>query len=314
MEITVRKNDLVRELQLVQGIVERKNSIPILANVKCEAKGSELRISATDLDVSLRCGCPAQVVKEGSITLGAKKLHEIARSLPDSDLRLKVLPEAWTEASDGVSGYGWAVALLPFLEEPELQRAIHCKLAVTAAQNDTPRNTDLTIMRCPSDISESTFELHPEHEETESSTEESSEEDTTSLARLPTANYMGVFGTLEADETFPAPAGDGAIVAHRAVHYADLERGQSHTLLVGERPTSMVPSTWFGVNFQGEDAACRLVGSAITTPNCDSCDECEFGSRHSGGSNFAWADGHVCLLPDNIDPLAYQLLAKRQML
>ena len=97
MEITVRKNDLVRELQLVQGIVERKNSIPILANVKCEAKGSELRISATDLDVSLRCGCPAQVVKEGSITLGAKKLHEIARSLPDSDLRLKVLPEAWTE-------------------------------------------------------------------------------------------------------------------------------------------------------------------------------------------------------------------------
>ena len=97
MEITVRKNDLVRELQLVQGIVERKNSIPILSNVLCEAKGNELRISATDLDVSLRCGCPAQVVKEGSITLGAKKLHEIARSLPESDVRLKVLPEAWTE-------------------------------------------------------------------------------------------------------------------------------------------------------------------------------------------------------------------------
>ena len=241
-------------------------------------------------------------------------LHEIGLAIHQYHDTKRRLPEAWTEASDGVSGYGWAVALLPFLEEPELQRAIHCKLAVTAAQNDTPRNTDLTIMRCPSDISESSFELHPEHEETESSTEESSEEDTTSLARLPTANYMGVFGTLEADETIPAPAGDGAIVAHRAVHYADLERGQSHTLLVGERPTAMVPSTWFGVNFQGEDAACRLVGSAITTPNCDSCDECEFGSRHSGGSNFAWADGHVCLLPDDIDPLAYQLLAKRQML
>ena len=97
MEITVRKNDLVRELQLVQGIVERKNSIPILSNVLCEAKGSELRISATDLDVSLRCGCPAQVVQEGAITLGAKKLHEIARSLPESDVRIKVLPEAWTE-------------------------------------------------------------------------------------------------------------------------------------------------------------------------------------------------------------------------
>lgn len=95
MEIIVRKQDLVRELQLVQGIVERKNSIPILSNVLAEARGGEVRISATDLDVSLRCGCPAQVVAEGAITLGAKKLYEIARSLPDSEVRLKVLPDAW---------------------------------------------------------------------------------------------------------------------------------------------------------------------------------------------------------------------------
>ena len=40
MEIIVRKNDLVKELFLVQGIVERKNSIPILSNVLCEARGS----------------------------------------------------------------------------------------------------------------------------------------------------------------------------------------------------------------------------------------------------------------------------------
>ena len=87
MEIIVRKNDLVKELHLVQGIVERKNSIPILSNVLAEAQGGELRISATDLDVSLRCGCAAQVVKEGAITLGAKKLYEIARSLPESDVQ-----------------------------------------------------------------------------------------------------------------------------------------------------------------------------------------------------------------------------------
>ncbi len=95
MEIIVRKNDLVKELHLVQGIVERKNSIPILSNILAEARGGELRISATDLDVSLRCGCAAQVVKEGSITLGAKKLYEIARALPESDVQIKVLPDAW---------------------------------------------------------------------------------------------------------------------------------------------------------------------------------------------------------------------------
>jgi DNA polymerase-3 subunit beta len=118
MEIIVRKNDLVKELFLVQGIVERKNSIPILSNVLCEAKGSELRISATDLDVSLRCGCAAQVVKEGRVTLGAKKLHEIARALPDSDVHLKLLEDAWTEIRCERSRF--KVAGLPAEDFPSL--------------------------------------------------------------------------------------------------------------------------------------------------------------------------------------------------
>ncbi len=54
MELVVRKNDLLRELQLFQGIVERKNTIPILANVLMEAKGDEVRFLATDLEVGLR--------------------------------------------------------------------------------------------------------------------------------------------------------------------------------------------------------------------------------------------------------------------
>ena len=95
MEILVRRNDLVKELQLVQGIVERKNSIPILSNVLAEARAGELRISATDLDVSLRCGCAAQVVEEGAVTLGAKKLDEIVRSLPESDVSVKVEGDSW---------------------------------------------------------------------------------------------------------------------------------------------------------------------------------------------------------------------------
>ena len=54
MELVVRKNELLRELQLFQGIVERKNTIPILANVLIEAKGDEVRMLATDLEVALR--------------------------------------------------------------------------------------------------------------------------------------------------------------------------------------------------------------------------------------------------------------------
>jgi len=121
MEIVVRRNDLVKELHLVQGIVERKNSIPILSNVLAEGRGSELRISATDLDVSLRCGCGAEVVSEGAITLGAKKLYEIARALPESDVRLKVLPDAW--ASIECDQISFKMAGLPKEDFPALPEA-----------------------------------------------------------------------------------------------------------------------------------------------------------------------------------------------
>jgi len=95
MEIAVNRNDLVRELQLVQGIVERKNSVPILSNVLIEAKEERLSIAATDLDVSLASSCPARVASEGAITLAARKLYEIARALPEGDVQLKALPDAW---------------------------------------------------------------------------------------------------------------------------------------------------------------------------------------------------------------------------
>jgi DNA polymerase-3 subunit beta len=88
MEFVVRKNDLLRELQLFQGIVERKNTIPILANVLMEAKGNELHFLATDLEVALRSKCEASVTKPGSLTLPAKKLYEIVKSLPETDIRI----------------------------------------------------------------------------------------------------------------------------------------------------------------------------------------------------------------------------------
>jgi DNA polymerase-3 subunit beta len=89
MELVVGKNALLRELQLFQGIVERKNTIPILANVLIEAKGNEVRMLATDLEVALRSKCEASVTKGGSLTLPAKKLYEIVKALPETDVRIE---------------------------------------------------------------------------------------------------------------------------------------------------------------------------------------------------------------------------------
>src|SRR5216110_44795 len=89
MELVVRKTDLLRELQLFQGIVERKNTIPILANVLLEANGGEVKMLATDLEVGLRSKCTATVSKGGSLTLPAKKLYEIIKALPETDVRIE---------------------------------------------------------------------------------------------------------------------------------------------------------------------------------------------------------------------------------
>jgi DNA polymerase-3 subunit beta len=89
MELVVRKNELLRELQLFQGIVERKNTIPILANVLVEAEGSEVRLLATDLEVGLRSRCEASVAKAGAVTVPAKKLYEIVKALPETDVRIE---------------------------------------------------------------------------------------------------------------------------------------------------------------------------------------------------------------------------------
>jgi DNA polymerase-3 subunit beta len=89
MELVVRKTDLLRELQLFQGIVERKNTIPILANVLMDAKDGEVRLLATDLEVALRSRCDATVGKSGALTLPAKKLFEIIKALPDTDVRIE---------------------------------------------------------------------------------------------------------------------------------------------------------------------------------------------------------------------------------
>ena len=89
MELVVRKTDLLRELQLFQGIVERKNTIPILANVLIEADGEQVKMLATDLEVGLRSRCPASVAKGGSLTLPAKKLYEIIKALPETDIRIE---------------------------------------------------------------------------------------------------------------------------------------------------------------------------------------------------------------------------------
>ncbi len=82
MEFTVSKSDLVRELGLSQGVVERKTTIPILSNVLVEATDQGLLLTATDLELGIRCTTQANVKSKGAGTIPAKKLLDYVRLCP----------------------------------------------------------------------------------------------------------------------------------------------------------------------------------------------------------------------------------------
>jgi DNA polymerase-3 subunit beta len=103
MEFTVSKADLVRELSLSQGVVEKKTTIPILSNVLMEAKGGRVVLTATDLELGIRCSCPAKIKKEGAGTVPAKKLLDYVRLLPDADITIKFLENHWANITCGRS-------------------------------------------------------------------------------------------------------------------------------------------------------------------------------------------------------------------
>src|SRR5262245_1618990 len=105
MEFTVRKFDLLQELTLIQGVVERKTTIPILANVLVRAEGSELRIAATDLEIGLKSVCVSKTTVPGTVTLPAKRLYEIVRALPDKEIKFKRGEANWVSVTCGSSRF-----------------------------------------------------------------------------------------------------------------------------------------------------------------------------------------------------------------
>ena len=97
MQFVVSKQNLEKELAFLQGIVEKKNTIPVLSNILIESVGERvLRITGTDLDVTLRCDMQAEeITAQGSICVQAKKLFEIARLLPDAPISFKKEDNEW---------------------------------------------------------------------------------------------------------------------------------------------------------------------------------------------------------------------------
>jgi len=86
MKISIERGTLLKALAQAQSVVERRNTIPILANVLIEADGAQASFRATDLDIEVVDRAPAMVERAGATTVSAVMLHEIVRKLPDGAL------------------------------------------------------------------------------------------------------------------------------------------------------------------------------------------------------------------------------------
>jgi len=105
MDLRIAKDDFVDGLYLTQGVVEKRNTLPILANVLIEATESGVQLTATDLEVGIRKACRGKSKGDGAITVNARKLYEIVRELPADEITLRSGDGGWVEVTGGKSRY-----------------------------------------------------------------------------------------------------------------------------------------------------------------------------------------------------------------
>ena len=106
MKFAVTRSALLSELTLVQGVIEKKSTIPILSNILIEAAGDHVDITASDSDIIIRCGCAAAVTENGATTIAARRFFDMVRLLPEnSEIEISLLKNSWLELRSGNSHY-----------------------------------------------------------------------------------------------------------------------------------------------------------------------------------------------------------------
>lgn len=243
--------------------------------------------------------------------LALHNYHDVHRTFPSGWIAVE---DFRANAHDGLNGAGWGTMILPMLEQRALFERFDSSLAITDPANIVFCTTVLPAFQCPSDAKPNTWQI----------SEEGAPNNV--LATLPTANYIGVFGTEELDgcenASGVAPVssagqciGDGMFYHNSSVRMRDITDGTTNTFMLGERGTDESQgwfSTWPGMVAEGEEAFQRILGSADHPPNDPAAHFDDFSSAHTGGSQFCLGDGSVRFVSENIDEGLYHGLATIQ--
>lgn len=120
MQLSIEREALLRALSHVQSVVERRNTIPILANVRMQAANSALALAATDMDLEINESVAASVETEGATTVPAHTLHDIVRKLPDGSMVELTVNAEGTQMVVKAGRSQFKLSCLPTSEFPEI--------------------------------------------------------------------------------------------------------------------------------------------------------------------------------------------------
>lgn len=137
MKISIERGALLKAVAQAQSVVERRNTIPILANVLIEAEGDAVQFRATDLDIEVVDKAPAQVTRAGATTVSATTLHEIVRKLPDGALVTLTADSAAGRLTVEAGRSNFSLATLPKEDFP----------VMATSEYDTNFSASATVLR-----------------------------------------------------------------------------------------------------------------------------------------------------------------------
>lgn len=219
------------------------------------------------------------------------------------------------------AGWGWAAMLLPHVEQAQLYEQVNFQLNIEADANRTARIQSVDVFLCPADpFSDGVFDVLEE-------------DGTTAITQVAGANYVGMFGLGEVEESLDNA--NGSFFRNSRIRHRDYLDGTSRTIVVAERSHNISRVTWTGRVTEGwsfptppaqggsiaspfppEEAFIMILGPIGTedgnrTPNDPLAHNEDYWSFHSGGIHALFGDGSVRFISDSIDVPAWQAFATR---
>lgn len=235
------------------------------------------------------------------IGIALHNYHETAGAFPPG--WIGVNRATGNQDFEGHNSFGWAVMLLPQLDNTPLYRKFDPNLSLVDPVNVPLLVSVLPGFRCPSDTGSEVWDLPAKSNPA------------TILATVSSSNYVGSWGTTDLDSAcspgLPCTS-DGAFFLNSRIQFRDMGDGTSNSFMVGERRHNQDlnwNATWVGAIPGGEESPARILGVADHTPNHPSLHIEDFSSWHTGGIHMLFGDGRVRFIPETIDAGIYKALA-----